>query len=185
MRYSWALRGRMRGREALGRGGDRAAWDALPGLSRRFASLYVVGSFIYGLEGDSWRTVKAMRDATIELGLDMAFYIPLTGLPGTAFWRGESWDSNGDGLGRMDFLTPSGPAEKRIARLARWLAASFFLDLRPRRVAYTVGTLFARDARKRRMNRRLFARGAAYALGLMGRSGGAGGAMIRPEWYDD
>lgn len=172
---------------ALERSSDGdAARRVLPGISRKYPALYLVGSFIYGVPGDSWRTVKAMRDATIDLNLDMAFYIPLTGLPGTKFWDGESWDVEAKGLGKMNFLTSCGPRAAQVQKLTALLAASFLLDIRPRRVAYVIRTLTARDPRKRRMNRRLFARGAAFALrrlsaALLSRNGTA---MPRPRWYD-
>jgi radical SAM superfamily enzyme YgiQ (UPF0313 family) len=164
----------------LGRRGNGAARKIMPLIARKYPSLYTVGSFIYGLPGDSWRTVKAMRDETFALVLDMAFYIPLTGLPGTAFWRDESWSGGGRGLSGMDFLTSP---DARVSRLTRMLALSFLVDWRPSRVAYTWRTLLTADKRKRRMSRRLFARGASYAVRMLS-GGGRSGAMIHPAWYD-
>jgi len=172
----------------LGRSAQNgAAREVLPAISRKYPELFLAGSFIYGLPGDSWRTVKAMRDATIELGLDFAFYIPLTGLPGTPFWDARSWEGRGQGLSRMDFLRSPGPDGRAVRRLTWMLAAGFFADLRPRRVRYALATLLAAEPRRRRINRRLFARGTTFALRellapLLPRGGSA---MRRPPWYED
>jgi anaerobic magnesium-protoporphyrin IX monomethyl ester cyclase len=160
------------------------ALSLLPELSRKYPSLYVVGSFIYGLPQDSWRTVKAMRDATMDLNLDMAFYIPLTGLPGTKFWNKGSWDTGAKSLSAMSFLTFADDADGR--RLTWLLAASLLVDWRPKRIAYTLRSLLAQDARKRRMNRRLVLRGAKFALKRLASPVlfWDGDAMQRPAWYD-
>lgn len=160
------------------------ALTLLPELSRKYPNLYVVGSFIYGLPQDSWRTVKAMRDATMDLNLDMAFYIPLTRLPGTRFWRGDLWDRNAKSLSRMNFLTADGNKDAR--RLTWLLAASVLLDWRPKRIVYTLRSLLAQDARKRRMNRRLVLRGAKFALKRLAAPVmfWDGDAMQKPSWYN-
>ena len=159
---------------------------ALREITERHPSLYVVGSFIYGLPGDSWRTIKAMRDATIDSNIDMAFYIPLTGLPGTPFWDAASWEGSGENLKGMNFLTAPGPDSAHIRELTRLLAISAFVDLRPRRIAYTWRTLTARDPRKRRMNWRLVWRGLSFALRQAASGLAAGGTNVMkvPEWYE-
>jgi len=172
----------------LGRAQDGdAARRILPVLAARYPSLYIVGSFIYGLPGDDWRTVIAMRDATIEMKLDTAFYIPLTGLPGTDFWDSAAWDGTGETLRGMNFLTAAGPNGRDVRRLTREFAASYLLDMRPKRIRYVLEGLFAKDARKRRMNRRLLWRGAVFAArGVAHAATGNGAwAMRRPEWYED
>jgi len=142
--------------------------------------------FIYGLPGDSWRTVKAMRDATIDLGLDFAFYIPLTGLPGSDFWSPGGGGLRGAGLEGMNFLTAAGPDGRAVRRLTSVLAASFFVDLRPSRLVYMTRTLMAGNRRRRNMNRRLFWRGTAFALRQLASAlvPGGGSAMRRPSWYE-
>jgi hypothetical protein len=170
----------------LGRSsGPAATRGIIPEITRKYPALYVVGSFIYGLPGDSWRTVKAMRDATIDLNLDMAFYIPLTGLPGTAFWSDTAWDGSARKLENMNFLT-FGPEANGTRRLTWLLAASFLFDLRPRRLSYVGRCLLHSDARKRRINRRLLWRGAQFALKRIAAPVSPGGddAMYRPKWYD-
>jgi len=173
------------GLTALGRSGGNAGLDILPVISRKYPSLYLVGSFIYGLPGDSKATVRAMRDATIDLNIDMAFYIPLTRLPGTPSWDPAIWDSDAKGLRGMNFLT-TGDHDAEVERITRELALSFLTDWRPKRIGYVARTLFARDARKRRMSQRLFLRGGIFALrqAFMSSKYGNGAAMPLPKWYN-
>src|SRR5512140_3508987 len=72
------------------------AHEAMRILRRRFPEVLVVGSFIYGLPGDSAATVRAIHRLTIDLGLDVFFFIPLTPLPGTTAWDASLWDGSGE-----------------------------------------------------------------------------------------
>lgn len=67
------------GLRTLGKSGGlqdvRAAFEI---LRRDYPPVFRVGSFIYGLPGDTPATMRAMFLLAHELDLDMAFYIPLT-----------------------------------------------------------------------------------------------------------
>jgi anaerobic magnesium-protoporphyrin IX monomethyl ester cyclase len=174
------------GLRRLGCDGKSSSLDAVGRVSCKYPALYVVGSFIYGLPGDSWRTINAMRRAAMDLNIDMAFYIPLTGLPGTDFWDGSHEDYPVGVLGQMDFLTAAGRDSRRLRALTWLLAAGFIFDWRPKRISYSMRTLLAPDPRRRRMNRRLFARGAAFAARqLLAPLTPGNTAMTLPRWYDE
>lgn len=161
--------------------------EALELLRRRHPEVFTVGSFIYGLEGDTPATVREMYRLSIELDLDMVFYIPLTPLPGTPYWRRELWDPTGSRFREFDFL-PSYGANGNGAALGRTILRSVAFDWYPARLRWYLRRLFLQDARKRRMLRHLFVRGLRFsarraldaALGRRTRGG-----MYFPAWYED
>ena len=76
--------------------GVEHAREALKILDDHFPGVLTIGSFIYGLPGDTAATVRAIHRLSFELGLDQFFFIPLTPLPGTIGWRRELWDPSGE-----------------------------------------------------------------------------------------
>jgi anaerobic magnesium-protoporphyrin IX monomethyl ester cyclase len=161
--------------------------EALELLRRRHPEVFTVGSFIYGLEGDTPATVRGMYRLSIELGLDMVFYIPLTPLPGTPYWSRELWDPTGDRFREFDFLPSYGP-DGNGAALGRTILRSVVLDWYPARIRWYLRRLFVRDSRKRRMLRHLFVRGLRFSArraldATLGRR--TRGGMYLPAWYED
>jgi radical SAM superfamily enzyme YgiQ (UPF0313 family) len=73
-------------------------------LARDHPRVFTVGSFIYGLPGDTPATVRAIYRLSNELLMDRAFFIPLTPLPGTPGWRSDLWDASGAAFRRFDLL---------------------------------------------------------------------------------
>ncbi|MHC4548021.1 MAG: B12-binding domain-containing radical SAM protein [Planctomycetota bacterium] len=159
---------------------------ALRILSRRHPGVFTVGSYIYGLAGDDEAMMRRLYRHAFELDLDEAFYIPLTPLPGTPFWNAELWDRTGERMRSLDFL-PSCQPDGHPSRLARALAAAFLLDWPALRVRGYLRRLCARDARKRRMARRLLWRAIRFSGGLAAeavlRRGRRTGMRI-PSWYE-
>lgn len=160
--------------------------NALEILSKQYPEVFTVGSFIYGLPGDHPRTMRAIHRYSIELDLDMVFYIPLTPLPGTPYWRPEFWDSTGETFRSFDFL-PGNGANGHQARLTRTLLTSIALDWRPLRVRWYLRRVLTRNPRKRRIQRNLFFRGLRFLASrttrtVFGRNGT--GSMVLPTWYD-
>ena len=87
------------------RRGGRARGLAV--LREQFPEVLAIGSFIYGLPGDTPATIRAIHRLASELELDQFFFIPLTPLPGTAGWRAELWDPTGERFREFNFL-PTG-----------------------------------------------------------------------------
>jgi len=154
-------------------------------LARQFPQVFTFGSFIYGLPGDTPRTIQAIFRLSVEMEMDKAFFIPLTPLPGTPFWRDELWDPTGERFRRFDFLPrlDGAPDQKALDQALLW---SFAFDWPwPRLRSYARG-LFAPDVRKRRMTWHLLARSGRFSaggivLGLLNRESHR--SMILPSWY--
>jgi radical SAM superfamily enzyme YgiQ (UPF0313 family) len=162
------------------------ARQALRILRGRFPQVFTVGSFIYGLPGDTPANVCALHRLALELELDKAFFIPLTPLPGTPYWRPEDWDPTGRRFRSHSFL-PAGHGLGLDPRLERALLLSWLLSWPLSRVRSYVHGLTRGDARKRRMTWRLFARSTAFALGRIwsaARGSAADSGLIFPRWYE-
>jgi radical SAM superfamily enzyme YgiQ (UPF0313 family) len=172
--------------EALGKTtGVEQAREGLRILRREFPQVLAVGSFIYGLPGDSAGTVWAIHRLASELELDQFLFIPLTPLPGTAGWRPELWDATGERFRQFNFL-PSGNPHGRYAALERALYVSLLLNWPPARLRSWL-RLFSGDVRVRRVNRRLHARSFRFHVGwllqrVLGPDHDSG--LIFPQWYE-
>jgi anaerobic magnesium-protoporphyrin IX monomethyl ester cyclase len=154
-------------------------------LAREYPHVFTVGTFIYGLPGDTPAAIRRLYRLSLEFGMDKAFFIPLTPLPGTPFWNPALWDSSGRRFRQFGFL-PSLTRGKRSA-LDRTLFASFALDWNLNRIRGYVRGLCNHDARKRRMTWHVFTRSTRFAAtnilnGVLGDRGGNG--MIFPRWYE-
>jgi len=163
------------------------AREAMRILSREHPEVFTVGSYVYGLPEDDSETMRRIYRHALELDLDKAFYIPLTPLPGTPFWKPELWDGTGERLRSFDFL-PSCLPDGNPSRLARTLAASFLFDWPAARLRGYVRRLRSPCARKRRMARRLLWRAIRLSAGMaaqtiLGR--GRIGGMRLPPWYEN
>jgi len=158
------------------------AREALRILRTEFPQVAAIGSFIYGLPGDTPATVRAIHRLSIELGLDQPFFIPLTPLPGTALWRSELWDASGRRFRQFSFLS-SYRSHDGLCLLERALLRSLMFHWPLARLrAY-----FAGDARRRRVGWRLGLRGGWYYLHQFSRSWFAerdDGGLVFPAWYE-
>ena len=80
--------------------------QAITILRQKYPTVFIIGSFIYGFNEENFRSVQTMQDMAFELGLDYPFFIPLTPLPGTPYWKDELWDCEGLNFRRFDFISP-------------------------------------------------------------------------------
>jgi len=162
------------------------AREALHILREQFPEVLAIGSFIYGLPGDSPRTIRAIHRFVGELGLDQFFFIPLTPLPGTTDWRPELWDPTGDSFREFNFL-PTGRPHGRHAALERALLWSLLTDWPWARVRGYFRHWSCGDARRRRVQWRLAVRGARVHLRrVLHRALGGGDefGLVFPRWYE-
>lgn len=159
---------------------------ALRILSENYCEVFTVGSFIYGLPGDTPEGIREIWRLSLELDLDMALYIPLTPLPGTPSWRPELWDPTGARFRGFDFL-PSLRSNGVRRPLERALLRSFAFDWRPVRIQSLLHRLSIRDSRKRRINWNLLVRNLRFTAGLAAEalfSRRRDGEMRLPAWYE-
>lgn len=159
---------------------------ALQVLRERFPQVLAVGSFIYGLPGDTPASARAIHQLAVELELDQFFFIPLTPLPGAAGWTPELWDPTGERFREFNFL-PTGRPHGRHAQLERALLWSLLTHWPAARVRSYARQLFCGDTRRRRVQRRLALRGAQFHLGrILKRVFGGKDEMglIFPRWYE-
>ena len=158
------------------------AREALGLLRERFPGVVAIGSFIYGLPGDSPHTVRALHRLASELELDQFFFIPLTPLPGTPAWRPELWDPTGEAFREFNFL-PAGRPHGRNAELERALVWALLTHWPWPRIRSYLRRLLPLDGRRRRVQRRLFIRGAQVHWRRLLR-GGSLDALVFPRWYE-
>ena len=162
------------------------AREALRVLRSEFPEVLAIGSFIYGLPGDSPQTIRAIHRFVSELELDQFFFIPLTPLPGTSEWRAELWDPTGERFREFNFL-PTGRPHGRHAELERALLWSLVTNWPRSRVQGYLRQLFGGDARRRRVQWRLAVRGARVHLNrvlLNALGGGNDFGLVFPRWYE-
>jgi len=162
------------------------AREALRILREQFPEVLAIGSFIYGLPGDSPQTIRAIHRFVSELELDQFFFIPLTPLPGTAEWHTELWDPTGERFREFSFL-PTGHPHGRHAELERALLWSLLTNWPWARVRGYLRHWLGGDARRRRVQWRLALRGARVHLNRIFRN--ARGSedefgMVFPRWYE-
>jgi radical SAM superfamily enzyme YgiQ (UPF0313 family) len=160
--------------------GVEQAREALHILRQRFPHVLAIGSFIYGLPGDTPETVRRIHRLAVELELDQFFFIPLTPLPGTAGWRPELWDPTGERFREFNFL-PTGRPHGRHAALERALLWSLLTHWPAARLRRYFRELFGGGQRRGRVRRRLAVRGAQVLLRRVLRHEDAG--LVFPRWY--
>jgi anaerobic magnesium-protoporphyrin IX monomethyl ester cyclase len=128
--------------------------EALRRVSERCPQVFTVGSLIYGLPGDTPEAMRVLFRLAHSLPLDEIFFIPLTPLPGTAYWRDELWDPTGDRFREFDF-GPRTRGDIQLSELTGVLSGcALFCWTRERRQRLWAG-LFAHDPRRRSIVRRL------------------------------
>lgn len=154
-------------------------------LAHDFPDVFTLGTFIYGLPGDTPETVRALFRLSHELELSQPFFIPLTPLPGTPFWRDELWDDTGESFRDYNFLPSTArPGARRDLEWA--LLTAFATQWSPARFRSYWRTMFDASARRRRMKLRLAARSAWFVGHGMVSSllAGKRAGMIVPRWYE-
>jgi radical SAM superfamily enzyme YgiQ (UPF0313 family) len=159
--------------------------EAFEILARDHPHVFTLGTFIYGLPDDTPETVRAIFRLSHELEMNHAFFIPLTPLPGTPFWRDEMWDDTGETFRDFNFLpSATRPGARRDLEWALLRAAAF--DWTPARVGAYWRGLWNRNGRKRRITRRLAVRSAWFAAHgmLRGLVTGHHTGMVFPRWYE-
>jgi hypothetical protein len=162
------------------------AREALRILREQYPEVLAIGSFIYGLPGDSPQTIRAIHRLVSELELDQFFFIPLTPLPGTAGWHNELWDPTGERFREFSFL-PTGQPHGRHAELERALLWSLLTNWPWARVRGYLRHGLGGDARRRRVQWRLAVRGARVHLNRIFRNALGGEdkfGMVFPHWYE-
>ena len=185
--YVGIERGDSQGLLALKKGEDfTQVRAALSILSNQYPHVFTIGSFIYGLPGDTPKTVRDMYRLSIELGVDKAFFIPLTPLPGTPFWREELWDPTGERFRGFHFL-PNAAVNSPTRQLDRTLITCCALNWGLDRIQSYFKGLTSPDARKRRLTWRVFVRSVrlGFKLAFQAITGQANHfGMIFPRWYE-
>ncbi len=162
------------------------AREALRLLRKRHPQVLTIGSFIYGLPGDTPVTVRAIHRLALELRLDQTFYIPLTPLPGTPAWRPDLWDPTGRAFRRFSFLSSYRPHDG-LTVLERALLFSLLFHWPPARLQAYASSLFAGGARRRSITWRLGWRGGWHYLSRYLRSlvvADEDGGLVFPAWYE-
>lgn len=153
-----------------------AVRKALQQISTRYPELCTVGSFIYGIEGESSASIRDLFQRAYELPLDVYFFIPLTPLPGTPFWGRSLWDGTGESLRQCSFLPNVSPfASEHHRAMVHNIAWNWTAG----RLRSVVRSLAAPNGRRRRIARRCFGRGFRFVL-----SSGNRAAMPLPAWYE-
>lgn len=165
------------------RGGESA--EALRILAQRFPQVFTVGSFIYGLPGETPASVRALLRGAYSLPLDMHLFIPLTPLPGTPYWRDELWDPTGEAFRHHDFL-PKTNGDRTQNRLTMALFAAMTTTWPAQRLRRFFGGPFSRHRRRRSISLRHTARSIPFVASGMARGafGSRNGGMRFPRWYD-
>jgi radical SAM superfamily enzyme YgiQ (UPF0313 family) len=165
---------------------------ALRQISTRYPQVCTVGSFIYGIEGESRQSIRELFRGAYELPLDIVMFIPLTPLPGTPFWDRDLWDGTGDSLRQCSFLplrpgTPGSSSLFRTTKLRSFQTEVHRAMLRnviwywpPMRLRNCMRSFAAPDPRRRSIVRRFIARGFRFILGPRDRS-----SMPLPAWYEN
>jgi len=161
--------------------GARALWL----LARKYPQVFTVGSFIYNLPGDSPSIVKKLFREAYQSPMDMSFFIPLTPLPGTPFWKQQTWDAKGEALREFDFLLHFRGGGLK-ARLSRTLMLCYWFSWPKERLKRFLGALVAPDSRRRSIVRRNLARFYRYCVRALwnGITGRGEFAMNLPKWYE-
>lgn len=149
---------------------------ALDYIAENHPSVCTVGSFIFGVPGETQQSVRELIKEASRLPVDIMFFIPLTPLPGTPFWRAENWDGTGEVFSNCDFL-PSGDDE-----LSRVLLKTLLTYWPATRVRLLLRGWLSPDKRRRSITRRQWARAALFGVRTLLRPGG--GELRFPSWYE-
>lgn len=166
---------------------------ALAVLREKYPQVYVIGSIIVGLPGDTAEDLNRLVRWQDELDTDYCFFIPLTPTPGTTL---AAEAASAGRIARQDLaaynfhagICTTGGLDVAGVESVYWRA---MLRTSPRRfVRLARNLLLERDARKRRVNWALFRHGTGVALESLWHKlvphSGAGQHSYgrRPSWYE-
>ena len=159
--------------------------EAFEILAREHPQVFTLGTFVYGFPDDTPQTVRAIFHLSHELKMNHAFFIPLTPLPGTPFWRDELWDGTGENFRDFNFLPSATRPDSRHDLEWALLFASAF-QWTPARIGAYLRNFRCGDARKRRITARLAIRATWFAAHgmLRGLLTGHRAGMVFPRWYE-
>lgn len=172
--------------ETLGKTGTDVR-PALELLSIQHPDIFKVGSFIYGLPGDTPRRLRSLYQYSYSLPLDLNFFIPLTPLPGTAFWDASRWDGSWQSFRNCDFL-PHATGDHQLARLSSQLYWMWMFMWPWKRLCREFASKFAQEPRRRSISWRVWVRNFRFVLtGLVGDLLDTNECfgMRYPTWYFD
>ena len=160
---------------------ERALWL----LAQKYSHVFTVGSFIYNLPGDTPAAVRRLFRQAYRAPIDMTFFIPLTALPGTSYWKPEEWDNTGERMREADFLLHF-EGEGLKARLSRTLLFCYWFSWPKERLKAFLRGFVTRDARRRSILLRNAARFNWYMARTIWNAvtGRRGLAMNLPSWYE-
>lgn len=163
--------------------------EAIAILRDKYPQVYIIGSLIFGLPGDTWADLQRLLRWQDRLGPDYCFIIPLTPNPGTEAARG-SLDEVDPDLSHYNFHTPvcgTGALDLRSMQALYWR-----IMLRPswprmQRLLRTV--VFERCPRKRRISLSLLVHGTRISVRSLLSRLRAQPAQVncysrRPSWYE-
>lgn len=184
--YLGIERTELEGLKALRKGnlqneGEKALWL----LAREYPQVFTVGSFIYNLPGDTPAVVRRLFREAYRAPLDMTFFIPMTPLPGTQYWKPELWDGSGESMREFDFLLHF-QGEGLKAKLSRTLMLCYWFSWPWQRLKRVLIGFVATDARRRSISRRNIGRFNMYLVHAI-RNALAGRrefALNLPSWYN-
>jgi len=156
---------------------------ALTTLDEKYPEVVTVGSFIYGLPGDTRESVRSLFRSAEELPLDVLFFIPLTPLPGTPYWKPGMWDPTGVKFRSFDFL-PGSKVDPYLTDLSKEILEDYLFCWPPARVRRTFKGCLTRNGRRRRITQQMLARALPLLLSrLLPAKETAGAGLRYPAWY--
>jgi hypothetical protein len=159
--------------------------EALRILSTRYPEVLTVGSFIYGLEGDTPESVRGLARHATELPLDLLLFIPKTPLPGTPNWK-QSYRASLSDFGRSLSFLPVIDGDGKRDELTRALYRSLVCNWSTVRLRRSLAGWLRATPRKRGIRSRHTARSLRLFAGGLWRGFrkrfDADGLYI-PRWY--
>ncbi len=172
------------GMQYLNKQGRVDAAEILQVIAEEYPGVVTVGSFIYGIPGDTPEKVRVAFRAAHELPLDQLFFIPLTPLPGTPYWNSKHWDASGKYFRQFSFLPE--PRSGTLGELTTALCGSVLTAWPPQRVWRFTKNIFSTDQRRRSISRHLTRRTFPFMLkAICSRPGTGERWMMRtPRWYE-
>lgn len=167
--------------------GLESAREALEILRRDHPEVYVFGTFAYGFPEDTPDTIRALHDASIELGFDTALFIPATPFPGTPGWKPDLWDITGEAF-RQFHLLPDSVGDEHRRELEDTLDRRVLLGWPAKRLRNYAQQLGCPHPRRRNQRWLWLVRSGRFHLGNLFRKAALGpieSPLVHfPPWYE-
>ena len=167
--------------------------EAVAILREKHPEVYIIGSLIFGLPGDTWADLNRLMAWQDRLGPDYCLIIPLTPNPGTTVAQefvGAGGARDAD-LAHYNFHTPVCATQTLDLPTLRGMYWRTLLRPSWRRIQWALRTmLFERDARKRRITRSLLRHSTNIATECLRDTWlGTRSAQVtcysrKPSWYE-